>query len=591
MKTLIYCITLITCICLFKQSKAQCTVTLSGDTCINQIISADISPLEKIKKLEWSYNGSVVFSQPHIYSQDGLKIVGADSIGSITDIAVDDAGNTYINDWNNKRILKFLPGSSAGIQVATTLVIDIAGPRKLWINDFCVYKDTVYLAEWSDTYDNKDHKNPYYVTKWTPGATSGQIIMGPGSVNTSYKDITAITVDKNGVLYIADKVPGFSRVSKLNPGATIIDTVMGSMQSLKRTIDDLQVDNVGNVYTLFRDSAEVRKWVPGASTGTVVAMGTPTPSGESTSYNRKNFVLDSANNIYLTTGLQNVYFPQVFGTQKVLGFKSGSSAPVTLLGEDKIHTVNVSGIALDKQNNLYVADFALNTVHKFSIAKKSNKIYTSYKPVQSGNYTITIKGQNGCIAARTFREDAPVQFANFYGPEFFCPGQPSTFYIGSPVPGATYTWSTPDGTILSGQGSDSVTVMFNNILTAKISVSATNHCTATPVKVTVKCKQKCVSLIASSAVTEESLKTPENKFNINPNPSNSFATLRWRAESAGIFLITVTDLQGKTIITKAGKNIAGVNSIKLDVSSLLKGLYIVSLRFDKTSLFQKMIKS
>jgi PKD-like domain/Secretion system C-terminal sorting domain len=591
MKTFTYCAILFACFLSLDKLKAQCTVSFSGDTCINQILTAGIAPAEKIKKMEWLYNGNVIFSQPNIYSQDGLKIVSADSIGRITDIAVDDAGNVYVNDWDNKRILKFAPGATTGVEVATSLVIYIAGNRKLEIFDFCIYKDTIYMAENSDVFDNMNNKTPYYVTKWAPGATAGEIIMGPGTVNASYKNITAVTVDKNGVLYIADKIPGFNRVSKLIPGAAILDTVMGSKQSVKRTIDDLQADGAGNVYTLFRDSAEVQKWVPGALKGVLAAKGIPTPAGESFDYNRKNFLLDSASNIYLTTGLQNIYFPQVLGTQKVLMFKPGNLSGTTLLGDDGIHTGSVSGIALDKQNNLYIGDFLLKTVHKFSLAKQSNKIFTSYKPALSGNYTVNMKGQSGCTSSKTFRVDFPVQYVFINGPEFFCPGQPVKFYISATVPGAIYTWSATGGTIVSGQGTDSVTVLFNNVSSVKINISATNHCTTIPATHFRKCKQKCVSLIASSATAAGDIKVAGNNiFNINPNPSINLTTLSWQASSAGAFSITVTDLQGKLILSKTGKNIIGINTLQLNASGFSKGMYMVNLKFDKISLFQKMIR-
>ncbi|MDQ3051717.1 MAG: proprotein convertase P-domain-containing protein [Bacteroidota bacterium] len=122
----------------------------------------------------------------------------------------------------------------------------------------------------------------------------------------------------------------------------------------------------------------------------------------------------------------------------------------------------------------------------------------------AGTHTITYSySNNGCNASATNTitvtncgcTNAPATPAAIQGISTPCRGQSYTYSIAA-VSGATsYTWSAPaNSTITSGQGTNSVTILFaNNFNNGNVCVTATNACGTSA--------SRCKSLARSSAVT------------------------------------------------------------------------------------------
>ncbi len=68
-------------------------------------------------------------------------------------------------------------------------------------------------------------------------------------------------------------------------------------------------------------------------------------------------------------------------------------------------------------------------------------------------------------------------------------------------------------------------------------------------------------------------------INIYPNPAKNYATLAFNAN--GKYTIFVSDVSGKTLQTKTGIAIKGLNIIQLDVSRYASGIYLITIIDEK----------
>ncbi|MEZ5043672.1 MAG: fibronectin type III domain-containing protein [Saprospiraceae bacterium] len=101
-------------------------------------------------------------------------------------------------------------------------------------------------------------------------------------------------------------------------------------------------------------------------------------------------------------------------------------------------------------------------------------------------YSVTVTDGNGCTgttsATTTLNGELPVSPGPITGPTIgLCQTEGNVYSI-EPVPNTThYVWTVPEGdTIISGQGSTSITVNFNQLSTGLIIVAASNACGQSP---------------------------------------------------------------------------------------------------------------
>lgn len=78
-------------------------------------------------------------------------------------------------------------------------------------------------------------------------------------------------------------------------------------------------------------------------------------------------------------------------------------------------------------------------------------------------------------------------------------------------------------------------------------------------------------------------------FSLYPNPATDFVMAEFESDAADLATINITDLSGKLISsTNTTIESAGMQSIRLDVSNLESGLYIVSINIDNKTAFVKL---
>ena len=181
-------------------------------------------------------------------------------------VAVDGAGDVYVTDSDNDRVLKLATGSTTPAVLPFT---DLKDPKGLAVDS----AGDVYVAESS-------YRNPR-VLKLAAGATAQTVL--PFS---DLKYVNGVAVDNAGDVYIADS--GNNRVLKLAVGATT-QTVLPF--SKLNGLGGIAVDSAGDVYVADRGNFRVLKLAAGATAQTVLPFtGLWDPAG---------VAVDTAGNVYV----------------------------------------------------------------------------------------------------------------------------------------------------------------------------------------------------------------------------------------------------------------------------------------------------
>ena len=80
-------------------------------------------------------------------------------------------------------------------------------------------------------------------------------------------------------------------------------------------------------------------------------------------------------------------------------------------------------------------------------------------------------------------------------------------------------------------------------------------------------------------------------INLHPNPTHGLFNLEIKMEEAEELSISVSNIQGLLVLEKrSGLLYAGLQSLKLDISDLKSGIYLLEVRGKNGSVQQKMIK-
>lgn len=86
-----------------------------------------------------------------------------------------------------------------------------------------------------------------------------------------------------------------------------------------------------------------------------------------------------------------------------------------------------------------------------------------------------------------------------------------------------------------------------------------------------------------------SLEPKLSNMSIYPNPANGFVAVEFNSEKAGNAVVSIVDLQGKTLQTRKTTLKSGKNSIQLNTSSLAPGLYITKVEMENSIAIKKII--
>ncbi|MFE3224940.1 serine/threonine-protein kinase PknD [Nocardia sp. NPDC059228] len=253
---------------------------------------------------------------PAYSSQTPLPFTG---VSLPTDVAVDAAGNVYVTDMGNDRVVKLAADASTpsplpftGLKNPQGVAVDPAG--------------NIYVT---DTSNNR-------VLRLAAGASAPTTLPFTG-----LKDPRGVAVDTAGDVYVADRAN--DRVVRLAAGAAAPTTLpFTGLQDPH----GVAVDTAGNVYVTELGTERVVRLAAGASAPTTLPFtGLKDPRG---------VAVDRAGDVYVVD----------WGNESVARLAAGASTPTTL---PFTGLKDPQGMAVDTADNVYVTDRGPDTVVKLPV--------------------------------------------------------------------------------------------------------------------------------------------------------------------------------------------------------------------------------
>jgi SprB repeat/Secretion system C-terminal sorting domain len=179
----------------------------------------------------------------------------------------------------------------------------------------------------------------------------------------------------------------------------------------------------------------------------------------------------------------------------------------------------------------------------------------------AGLYTVTITDANNCTANNVAVVSEPLPIViNINGPDTACVNQTSTINASGLT---SYNWILSSGTIVSGQGTNSITVLWNTLGTQTVSVLSTdaNGCTATASQ----------AVFVDPCVSTHEATLPD--VQVWPNPFTTWVGVSFENAVSPSARLRVFDLHGRVLLEK--NNLS--NPSKLDTQRLPSGQYLLRI--------------
>ncbi len=384
------------------------TVSLAGPACApgTLTLTSSINP----GQITWQLGGVTQSTVNGTWGATGTTIAGGNGAGNgLNQLSgpvgffQDAAGNTYITDQVNDRIIKFAAGStsaSSGVVVAGT---GVPGSSAATLNNPSgVVVDAtgnIYVAD----------QNNQRIQKFPSGSTSGTAattIAGTGIAGSGLSQLsspTSLALDASGNVYVSDyfnyRVIEFASGSTSGTNGTVVAGGNGNGAAANQLAGSYGIcfDAAGNLYVADPNNNRVQKFPSGSSSATsatTVAGG----NGAGTAANQLNFpaavYMDGLGNLYVAdynnNRVQQWPTASITGTT-VAGSSVGTSGSTAALLN---HPVFVS---LDGNGNLFVSDNNNNRIQEFV----PNTLLT-FNALTPGSYSAIVKTFTGASAIATY---------------------------------------------------------------------------------------------------------------------------------------------------------------------------------------------
>jgi large repetitive protein len=282
---------------------------------------------------------------PQVTFGPGAQTTLASNLGDVEGVAVDDAGNLYISDPGNRRVVKQTPGGAQTVidgsgQLSNSLALN--GRGDVFVIDYGLRVERIDAISGARSVVASGLSNAQGIAVDGSGnvyvADSGnnRILKIPadGSASTSigsgWAGPRGVAVDAIGNVFVADF--GHSRVVKLTPAGVQTNIYSGYVSPTS-----LVVDAAANVFFVDQFSAHVLE-VP-ATGGSPILLTTGTGS----------VALDAAGNLYYGAGSQVVKFnrsqpPAMAFGNAIVGAVSGAKSVSVVNNGNEV--LNLTGLAL-----------------------------------------------------------------------------------------------------------------------------------------------------------------------------------------------------------------------------------------------------
>lgn len=448
------------------------TVTLAGNPCTANMITMTSTPVWSLNT--WKNNGTTVANDTNKWNSIATLAAGGNGAGSALNqinfplgVSADAAGNTYVADVQNHRIVKWAPGATSGTVVAGGNGGGSASNQLSYPFAVAVDIDTnVYVMEWGNA----------RVSKWAPGATTGIVVAGGNGGGGSLNQLNAaqgLFVDANKNVYVSDD--GNARIVKWTPGTTsgiLVAGGNGAGSGLNQFNNPVSVyvDGAGNMYVTDYNNARIVKWTPGATTGVVVAGGNGAGAAANQLSGPRCSWLDGSGNIYICDQ----------GNNRIQMWRPGAASGITVAGGNGAGTAlnqlnSPTSIYVSSNGDIYTVEQNNNRALKFSPKQADTLI-----PTTTATYTATVTDFDGCVNTASINWIQPDTISISANPGYeICAGTPVTFTatVVHPGTGLVYTWK-KNGTTVGTNSATYTTSSLND--NDRISCTATSSaCTVT----------------------------------------------------------------------------------------------------------------
>jgi PKD repeat protein len=197
---------------------------------------------------------------------------------------------------------------------------------------------------------------------------------------------------------------------------------------------------------------------------------------------------------------------------------------------------------------------------------------------------VSVVAVNGCgvSPARTLSVSGPPAIPGpITGATTVCTGGIYHYAISTVIGAASYNWVSP-GTILSGQGTKEIDVMFSPIPFANqtISVSAINACGIGATR------------ILNSINGNFCARAPEQlagEFAVYPNPARKNIFVEFTADCECTYAIELTDMTGRIVQVENDKAVEGSNKHEMNLDNISQGVYFLKFTINDASRIVRIV--
>ncbi len=250
---------------------------------------------------------------------------------------------------------------------------------------------------------------------------------------------------------------------------------------------------------------------------------------------------------------------------------SNTSAPTDVI----VHPLPLATIAALPENlEFCIGDSILLTANSstspITYLWNQGSTTQSIEATQSGDFTVIVTDTIGCHSSSSINLTSylyPV--ANFTYSIFLN----TTTFTNTSTNGTAYQWYFGDGNVSTLMNP---THTYSHDSTYTITLIVTNPCGADTVRYT----------ITLTGINEINV---SNSFYIFPNPANNQVKISFSSDREESYNVRLIDVTGRTIITDNQIAVSGDDHYLMDVSTIARGVYIVSLQKRDAVLKSKLV--
>jgi sugar lactone lactonase YvrE len=434
-----------------------------------------------------------VYGQLGSFTSANNGRVSANSLKFPRGVAVDSAGNVYISESLNNRVLVYTRGSTTAFRVYGQLgnftsniannggasANSLSSPQGVTVDS----TGNLYIA---DAFNVR-------VLVYAPGSTTAFRVYG--GISARFNQPFGVAVDSASNVYISDW--GNNRVLVYASGSTTAFRVYGQLGSFASgtannggisasslsSPEGVAVDSAGNVYVVDQFNNRVLMYVSGSTTafrvygqlgnftsgtandGGISANSLSSPEGVAVDSSGNLYIVDSGNNRVLVHAPGSTTAFRVFGQQGSFSSNTGAGFNSVVLA----NSLNFpAGVAVDSGGNVYIADSdnsRVLVVPCYCLANFNSAIgFGPCAPCPAGTDAVASASVNCSSCAIGFFSPSPGQPCRSCTPGFYSNSQSGSTGC-TPCPAGTYLPSVgalvsscipcPDGTASGAIGASS----------------------------------------------------------------------------------------------------------------------------------------